>query len=169
MALDTRVARFDLAECLRVSRARPGRVLSWNGMSLVVDARRDVLVLDDRIVITLDRVGVPVPSGRVVAGPVLARCPCGCGRRARVLWARPFDRDRPIACRSCALVEYATAATRSEVERATIALERLRRRFGLTKPWQSLERLPKQRRRTYDAMLERLRRAQRRREAALTG
>jgi hypothetical protein len=167
--LDVNTARFDVAECIRVARDTPSRGARWNDMRVVLAIGRDALVLDGRLALAITRVLVRVPSGAVVPGPVLAWCPRSCGRRARVLWTHPFDRNLFLSCRTCALGRYATAATSSEVDRAGIAYERLRARLGLTRPWQTFERKPRQRRTTHARLVERLDQARRRWEAALTG
>lgn len=159
--------RFDVAEVMRASRRAGAAALRWHGLSVVLAKERDAMVIGGEIVVTLDRVLVPLPSGTIVPGPVLGRCPRGCGRRARVLWMHLFDGHVSLACRACACVTYATAATRSEVERARLAYDRLRNRLGLTKPWQTFERARYQRRRTYERVAERLDDARIRYEAAL--
>ena len=165
--LDTSTARFDVAEVVRASRRSGGRPLRWQGLSVYLDADRNEIVIGGTIVLTIHRVLVPLPCGTIVRGPVLAHCPRGCGRRARVLWMHVFDGRSSLACRACACVTYATAATRCEVERARLAHDRLRGRLGLIKPWQTFERARYQRRHTYERAAERLDDARIRYEAAL--
>lgn len=178
--LDTEAGRLDIAEVVRRSREAPGGLTDWTidriqrtrfaprpvtvlEFTILFDEDREVLVLDDDLEIDLERVPVRVPStGRIARGPVLARCPRGCGRRARVLWfdLGVADVDLFPVCRACAGIQYATARA-SELDRAKIAYERLRRRFGLSKH-AGHEPRPYQRRRAYQRDAERLQKARQR-------
>lgn len=131
-----------------------------------LDESRGVLVIDESFEIDIERVVTRVPSGAIVRGPVLAKCPRGCGERARVLWVDASDPEMFLACRACVGVTYATAQTSSEAERARLAYARLRQRLGLLKPWQTFEPKPFQRRRAYARLAERLERARERVQAA---
>lgn len=163
--LDTEAHRLDVAEVVRVARRSPAGAVRWRAVDVEIafDEDREVLVLDDDLEIDLERIPARVPStGRMAPGPVLARCPRGCGRRARVLWLDPRDADVELfpVCRGCARVEYATA-TASELERARIAHQRLRARLGLSKH-ATHEPRPYQRRRAYQREATRLKRARER-------
>lgn len=105
----------------------------------------------------LVRVRVQVPTtGKVARGPVLAVCPRGCGSRARVLWVDPEEEFFPV-CRECAQIEYATARG-TELERAELAYDRLRQRYGLSKH-ASHEPRPNQHLRSYRREAARLEKA----------
>lgn len=133
--LDTQALKLDVAKVVRVARQSPFRVVRWPGVEVQVDQDTERLVLEDGLVIELERVPVRVPStGRMVRGPILARCPRGCGNRARVLWLDPHEVEAEVfpMCRECARVEYFTARA-SELDRARIAYQRLRDRLGLSK------------------------------------
>lgn len=114
----------------------------------------------------LERTTVAVPGSRPTAGPVFARCPRGCGRRARVLWVDPTDPELFLAYRSCAGVEYASARTSSEPKRARLAYERLRRHLGLAKPGSTHEPKLHQKGAAYARLRNRLQHARARVKAA---
>ncbi|HJL17287.1 MAG TPA: hypothetical protein RMH99_16590 [Sandaracinaceae bacterium LLY-WYZ-13_1] len=163
--LDTDAHRFDVAAIVRAARAESDAPLVWRAYrghrvfgverqelvheaELRVDEGRGLLFVNDQLVIELDHLPVRVPtSGRVVRGAVLARCPRGCGRRARVLWVRPWDEEFFPVCRACSGIEYATAKV-GELERARIALRRLRAALGVRRHV-GHEPRPGQHRRTY--------------------
>lgn len=161
--LDTQAYRLDVAEVVRVARQSPDHIVRWVGVEIQVDEDAERLVVDDGLVIELERVRVRVPStGRIARGPVLARYPRGCGNRARVLWLDPRDAEVEVfpVCRECARVEYVTARA-SELERARIAYQRLRDRLGLSK-YASREPRPHQKRRAYRRDDQRLEKARQR-------
>jgi hypothetical protein len=180
--LDTDACRLDVAEIVRVAKQKPDGVTRWTTyrgqsgplappeeavLDLVSrhDAQREVLVIDDWLEVDLERQRIRVPScGRTVPGPVLARCPRGCGRRARVLWIDYRDPELFPTCRECARVEYATAKA-TEVERARLGYERLRRKLGVSR-YGGHERRPYQRRRAHQRDAERLAAARERLRAA---
>ena len=156
--LDTDAHRFDVAKAIRAARRSPVLAAMWAGLR--VELNEDEGLLDvDGIEIELERTLARLPSGRAVPGATVARCPRGCGRRARVLWADPDERDLSLACRQCVGVEYATARTSSEYERARIALIRLRGRLGV-RAYVPLSPDRYARRRDYLRDLERLQRAE---------
>lgn len=168
MPLDTNTARFDVAEAIRVARRSPVRVAKWRGVSVQLHEDESALTIGAVLVLHLYRVPARVPHGGIVPGPVFAECPRRCGRRARVLWDRSFGGAEPsLACRTCARVSYASAATRSEYVRARIAHERMRERVGLRQPWETFERAPRQRRVVYERLAARLDDARRRLDAAI--
>ncbi len=161
--LDTEGAALDIAAVIRVARRSPARAVFWGRVRVDVDLEGEVIVVDDSLEIDIERVPVRVPStGRFAPGPVFARCPRGCGRRARVLWLDETDPELFLVCRACADVRYATASTGSAVERARIAYERLRSRLGLERPWQPFEPRPYERRAAYQRRAERLEQARER-------
>lgn len=165
--LDTNTARFDVAEAIRAARRSPVREAEWRGVPVQLHEDESALTIGAVLVLHLHRVPARVPYGSIVPGPVFAECPRRCGRRARVLWDRSFGGTEPfLVCRACALVSYASASTRSEIVRATIAYERARERLGLREPWQTFERAPYQRRAVHARLAARLDDARRRLEAA---
>lgn len=164
---DDQVRRFDVARIHRAAQAVQSGVVMWERTPVVLDPELDVLVVDDALVIEIERVVVRLPNGRAAGGPVLARCPRGCGRRARVLWEDPLDEEGFLACRKCVGVVYATAATGSERVRAQLAYDRLRKRLGLVRPWQTFERRKHQRRAAYERLSDRLDLARARLDAAI--
>lgn len=140
---------------------RVHRVLGLEHEELVLEAKLELhengdrVFVDDQLVIELEHIPFRVPTtGRVVRGAVLARCPCGCRRRGRVLWVRPDDEEFFPLCRASAGIEYATARA-SEVERARLGYERVRRKLGVSRHG-GHERRPHQRRLTHQRDCERL-------------
>lgn len=183
--LDAQAGRLDTAMVVKLSKGAPDGTTHWTiervqttlfaprsvamlAFTIRFDADREVLVIDDDLEIDLEWVPVRVPStGRVVRGPILARCPRGCGRRARVLWLDlGVDEIFPV-CRECAGIEYVTAKG-TELDRARIAYVRLRRQLGLSKH-AGHERRPYQRRRAYLRDAERLEKARQRVKDAEVG
>ncbi len=163
--LDADAVRLDIARLIRVARTTPSRCVRWMGRVIELDEDTEVLVFqDDDLEIDLVRVPVRVPStGKLVRGPVLAVCPRGCRRRARILWSEPRAELFPV-CRECAQVEYATARG-TELERAELAYARLRQRYGLSKH-ATHEPRPYQHRSTYKREAVRLEKARQRLAAA---
>lgn len=160
--LDTETRRFDVAKAIRAARQSPISAAHWAGLRVDVDENEGLLVVDD-LEIELERTRARLPSARVVAGATVALCPRGCARRARVLWVDPLDPDLFLACRTCVSVQYATASTSSGLERAKLALARLRARLGV-RAYAPLSPHTYRRRSSYLRDLERLERAERRLE-----
>lgn len=128
MWLDTEATRLDVAGAVREARAQGTEFVRWGRWQIEVS--EDTLLVAGRV-IDLVRQAVLIPgTDEVVEGPPLARCPRpGCHRRARVLWALPWN-ETGIACRACAGVRYASASTSDPVDRARLALDRLKARGG---------------------------------------
>lgn len=146
--LDTDALRLDVAAVVRVARSTETRRVRWARRFIEFDEEQEVLLFpEDDLEVNLVRIRVRVPStGEWARGPVLAVCPRGCRRRARVLWCDPRSEFFPV-CRSCARVEYASAHG-TELERAELAHARLRDRLGLAKH-STHEPRPHQHRSTY--------------------
>jgi hypothetical protein len=126
--LDAHIPRLDVARAMR-SIAAAGQA-TWAGAVLTWDAEREALVIDDDLRVELERVPARLPSGRWVPGGFVARCPRGCGQRARVLWwVRDGDEVFPV-CRGCAGVTYASAAVSPGPDRDELRVVRARRRIG---------------------------------------
>jgi hypothetical protein len=130
--LDMDAVRFDLAASIRDARRRRDRRTRWLGVVIKFDEARDRVHLGPPLGMDLDveRSITTLPSGARASAVPLVRCPRGCGARVRVLWLTE-ERPPTLACRECAGVRYASAATSSELVRASIAYSRVREKLGL--------------------------------------
>jgi hypothetical protein len=142
--VDIETPRFDVSAVLRLADRRPSDPVYWRyrdagvfaDWAIVVvryDPAREEMVVDDEILIVLER-SRSVLRGRRVRGPRLAVCPRLCGRRGRVLWLVGEAQGLDFACRECAGIEYATAATSDPIERARLGLRRLERQLADARP-----------------------------------
>lgn len=143
MDYDTQVPRFDVAAVVRAALRHPGRQgtwrfrlspwREWRSASVSYDPVAEELLVDDAILLDLERVPTYL-HGRRVLGARLAVCPRLCGRRGRVLWLDVIADELDLACRRCAGVAYASAATGDPVERARLRERRLRERLMSASP-----------------------------------
>jgi len=144
LLLDTQVPRFDVAAVVRDALRHPNHAVvwsfkhddlwdDWTSVPVVFDPLEDSLLVDDAILIQLERVPTRL-RGRRLPGARLAPCPRRCGRLVRVLRVDPYDDELSFGCRDCLGIRYASAATSCEVERARLAHRRLRSRFDALRP-----------------------------------